>query len=54
FTFPSLHPDWMLLLSFMHTHVTITVTLSLLLVPKVFTCDRANRKATYGCIIVAV
>uniref|UniRef100_A0A3B3WM39 G-protein coupled receptors family 3 profile domain-containing protein n=1 Tax=Poecilia mexicana TaxID=48701 RepID=A0A3B3WM39_9TELE len=34
FTFQSLHPDWMLLLSFMHTHVTITVTLTLLLVPK--------------------
>uniref|UniRef100_A0A3Q2SS99 G protein-coupled receptor 179 n=1 Tax=Fundulus heteroclitus TaxID=8078 RepID=A0A3Q2SS99_FUNHE len=36
FTFQSLHPDWMLLLSFMHTHVTITVTLTLLLVPKFF------------------
>lgn len=35
FTFPSLHPDWMLLLSFAHTHVTITMTLALLFIPKV-------------------
>ncbi|XP_062282341.1 metabotropic glycine receptor [Scomber scombrus] len=34
FTFPSLHPDWMLLLSFTHTHATITVTLALLFIPK--------------------
>ncbi|MEQ2286643.1 hypothetical protein AMECASPLE_004503, partial [Ameca splendens] len=44
FTFPSLHPDWMLLLSFMHTHVTITVTLSLLLVPKFFFETKARRE----------
>lgn len=42
FTFPSLHPDWMLLLSFMHTHVTITVTLALLFVPKVLAASRAR------------
>lgn len=35
FTFPSLHPDWMLLLSFAHTHVTVTVTLGLIFIPKV-------------------
>ncbi|XP_030627920.1 probable G-protein coupled receptor 158 [Chanos chanos] len=34
FVRPSLHPDWMLLLFFTHTHVTITVTLGLLFVPK--------------------
>ena len=32
---PSLHPEWMLLLSFTHTHVTTTVTLALLFIPKV-------------------
>lgn len=32
---PGLHPDWMLMLFFAHTHLTVTVTLSLLLVPKV-------------------
>ncbi|XP_061661977.1 metabotropic glycine receptor [Syngnathoides biaculeatus] len=31
---PELHPDWMLLLFFAHTHLTVTVTLGLLLVPK--------------------
>ncbi|KAK0153556.1 putative G-protein coupled receptor 158 [Merluccius polli] len=31
---PELHPDWMLLLFFTHTHLTITVTLGLLLLPK--------------------
>ncbi|XP_052466044.1 probable G-protein coupled receptor 179 [Carassius gibelio] len=34
FARPSIHPDWMLLLFFTHTHVTITVTLGLLFVPK--------------------
>ncbi|XP_047668809.1 probable G-protein coupled receptor 158 isoform X1 [Tachysurus fulvidraco] len=35
---PGLHPDWMLMLCFVHTHLTVTVTLGLLLVPKfVFT-----------------
>ncbi|XP_012670483.2 probable G-protein coupled receptor 158 isoform X2 [Clupea harengus] len=29
-----LHPDWMLMLFFMHTHLTVTVTLGLLLIPK--------------------
>lgn len=32
---PGLHPDWMLMLFFVHTHLTVTVTLGLLLVPKV-------------------
>ncbi|XP_061569755.1 metabotropic glycine receptor [Cololabis saira] len=31
---PELHPDWMLLLFFTHTHLTVTVALGLLLVPK--------------------
>uniref|UniRef100_A0A1A8FK26 G protein-coupled receptor 158 n=1 Tax=Nothobranchius korthausae TaxID=1143690 RepID=A0A1A8FK26_9TELE len=31
---PGLHPDWMLMLFFAHTHLTVTVTLGLLLVPK--------------------
>ncbi|XP_039609865.1 probable G-protein coupled receptor 158 [Polypterus senegalus] len=30
----SLHPDWMLMLLFAHTHLTVTVTLGLLLIPK--------------------
>lgn len=30
-----LHPDWMLMLFFIHTHLTVTVTLGLLLIPKV-------------------
>ncbi|KAK3550945.1 hypothetical protein QTP70_010120 [Hemibagrus guttatus] len=35
FTFASeLHPDWMLMLFFAHTHLTVTVTLGLLLFPK--------------------
>ncbi|XP_034043577.1 probable G-protein coupled receptor 179 [Thalassophryne amazonica] len=34
FTFPHLHPDWMLLLSFIHTHLTITMTLALIFIPK--------------------
>ncbi|KAI5608020.1 putative G-protein coupled receptor 158 isoform X1, partial [Silurus asotus] len=35
FTFASeLHPDWMLMLFFVHTHLTVTVTLGLLLLPK--------------------
>lgn len=32
-----LHPDWMLLLFFTHTQLTVTVTLGLLLIPKVNT-----------------
>ncbi|XP_012723776.2 probable G-protein coupled receptor 158 [Fundulus heteroclitus] len=31
---PGLHPDWMLTMFFAHTHLTVTVTLGLLLVPK--------------------
>ncbi|CAL1580049.1 unnamed protein product [Knipowitschia caucasica] len=31
---PGLHPDWMFMLFFAHTHLTVTVTLCLLLVPK--------------------
>ncbi|XP_067855160.1 metabotropic glycine receptor [Heptranchias perlo] len=30
----SLHSDWMLMMFFVHTHLTVTVTLGLLLVPK--------------------
>ncbi|XP_029015779.1 probable G-protein coupled receptor 158 [Betta splendens] len=44
FTFPSLHPDWMLLLSFMHTHVTITVTLALLFIPKFLYVSKPGRE----------
>ncbi|XP_029356061.1 probable G-protein coupled receptor 158 [Echeneis naucrates] len=44
FTFPSLHPDWMLLLSFAHTHVTITVTLALLFVPKFLHVPKPGRE----------
>uniref|UniRef100_A0A672S5H4 G protein-coupled receptor 158 n=1 Tax=Sinocyclocheilus grahami TaxID=75366 RepID=A0A672S5H4_SINGR len=29
-----MHPDWMLMLFFVHTHLTVTVTLGLLLIPK--------------------
>ncbi|MEQ2263148.1 hypothetical protein XENORESO_003607 [Xenotaenia resolanae] len=32
---PGLHPDWMLMLFFAHIHLTVTVTLGLLLIPKV-------------------
>lgn len=39
---PGLHPDWMLVLFFAHTHLTVTVTLCLLLVPKV------TSSAVYG------
>ncbi|XP_054851653.1 probable G-protein coupled receptor 179 [Eublepharis macularius] len=31
---PSLHPDWTLLLFFIHTHITTTLTLALLFIPK--------------------
>ncbi|CAO2645069.1 Probable G-protein coupled receptor 179 [Lemmus lemmus] len=31
---PSLHPDWTLLLFFLHTHSTVTATLALLFIPK--------------------
>ncbi|XP_066487066.1 probable G-protein coupled receptor 179 [Tiliqua scincoides] len=31
---PSLHPDWTLLLFFIHTHITTTMTLALLFIPK--------------------
>ncbi|XP_057572562.1 probable G-protein coupled receptor 179 [Hippopotamus amphibius kiboko] len=31
---PSLHPDWTLLLSFFHTHSTVTATLALIFIPK--------------------
>ncbi|MFT7812256.1 putative G-protein coupled receptor 158 [Arapaima gigas] len=33
---PGLHPDWMLMLFFAHSQLTVTVTLGLLLVPKFF------------------
>lgn len=49
FTFPSLHPDWMLLFSFTHTHVTATVTLALLFIPKVTaTCLTATNESDSG------
>ncbi|XP_061685369.1 metabotropic glycine receptor [Syngnathoides biaculeatus] len=44
FTFPSLHPDWMLLLSFAHTHVTITVTLALIFIPKFLYIGKPGRE----------
>ncbi|XP_061583310.1 metabotropic glycine receptor [Cololabis saira] len=44
FTFPSVHPDWMLLLSFIHTHITITVTLALLLAPKFLHVSKPGRE----------
>ncbi|XP_068607085.1 metabotropic glycine receptor [Brachionichthys hirsutus] len=44
FTFPSLHPDWMLLLSFTYTHVTITITLALLFVPKFLHVSKPGRE----------
>ncbi|XP_054988211.1 probable G-protein coupled receptor 179 [Sorex araneus] len=31
---PSLHPDWTLLLFFLHTHGTVTATLALIFIPK--------------------
>lgn len=31
-----LQPDWTLMLFFAHTHLTVTVTVGLLLIPKVF------------------
>uniref|UniRef100_A0A4W3JXW1 G-protein coupled receptors family 3 profile domain-containing protein n=1 Tax=Callorhinchus milii TaxID=7868 RepID=A0A4W3JXW1_CALMI len=34
FHMTSLHPDWMLLLFFVHTHLTVTMTLALLFIPK--------------------
>lgn len=39
---PELHPDWMLLLFFTHTHLTVTVTLGLLLIPKVNVTSRVS------------
>ncbi|XP_016102116.1 probable G-protein coupled receptor 179 [Sinocyclocheilus grahami] len=44
FARPSIHPDWMLLLFFTHTHVTITVTLGLLFVPKLLHMSRPGRE----------
>ncbi|XP_077574205.1 uncharacterized protein gpr179 [Stigmatopora nigra] len=44
FTFTSLHPDWMLLLSFAHTHVTITVTLGLIFIPKFLYMNKPGRE----------
>ncbi|XP_051944054.1 probable G-protein coupled receptor 158 [Hippocampus zosterae] len=40
---PGLHPDWMLMLIFAHTHLTVTVTVGLLLVPKFFTKETQAR-----------
>ncbi|XP_077059063.1 uncharacterized protein gpr179 [Siphateles boraxobius] len=44
FARPSIHPDWMLLLFFTHTHVTITVTLGLLFVPKFLHMSQSGRE----------
>ncbi|XDV51850.1 hypothetical protein PO909_020653 [Leuciscus waleckii] len=44
FSRPSIHPDWMLLLFFAHTHVTITVTLGLLFVPKFLHMSHPGRE----------
>ncbi|CAL8288920.1 unnamed protein product [Arctogadus glacialis] len=44
FMLPSLHPEWMLLLSFTHTHVTTTVTLALLFIPKFLDISQAGRE----------
>ncbi|XP_052424850.1 probable G-protein coupled receptor 158 isoform X2 [Carassius gibelio] len=44
FARPSVHPDWMLLLFFTHTHVTITVTLGLLFVPKFLHMSQTGRE----------
>uniref|UniRef100_A0A9J8APY6 G protein-coupled receptor 179 n=1 Tax=Cyprinus carpio carpio TaxID=630221 RepID=A0A9J8APY6_CYPCA len=41
---PSIHPDWMLLLFFTHTHVTITVTLGLLFAPKFLNMSRPGQE----------
>ncbi|KAL4648398.1 putative G-protein coupled receptor 158 [Arapaima gigas] len=41
---PFLHPDWMLLLCFAHTHVTVTVTLGLLFIPKFLSVSRPLRE----------
>ncbi|XP_039646352.1 probable G-protein coupled receptor 158 isoform X1 [Perca fluviatilis] len=41
---PELHPDWMLLLFFTHTHLTVTVTLGLLLIPKFLFADTHMRE----------
>uniref|UniRef100_A0A8C1M823 Si:ch211-156l18.8 n=1 Tax=Cyprinus carpio TaxID=7962 RepID=A0A8C1M823_CYPCA len=44
FARPSIHPDWMLLLFFTHTHVTITVTLGLLFAPKFLNMSRPGQE----------
>uniref|UniRef100_A0AAV2LMK3 G-protein coupled receptors family 3 profile domain-containing protein n=1 Tax=Knipowitschia caucasica TaxID=637954 RepID=A0AAV2LMK3_KNICA len=44
FTFPSLHPDWMLLMCFAHTHFTISVTLALLFLPKFLFASKSGRE----------
>uniref|UniRef100_A0A8C1T651 Si:ch211-156l18.8 n=1 Tax=Cyprinus carpio TaxID=7962 RepID=A0A8C1T651_CYPCA len=44
FARPSIHPDWMLLLFFTHTHVTITVTLGLLFAPKFLHMSRPGQE----------
>ncbi|XP_028830266.1 probable G-protein coupled receptor 158 [Denticeps clupeoides] len=44
FVRPSLHPDWMLLLFFTHTHFTITVTLGLLFIPKFLYVSQPGRE----------
>uniref|UniRef100_A0A8C9W2U0 G protein-coupled receptor 179 n=1 Tax=Scleropages formosus TaxID=113540 RepID=A0A8C9W2U0_SCLFO len=41
---PFLHPDWTLLLFFMHTHITVTVTVALLFIPKFLHVSRPLRE----------
>ncbi|XP_068118502.1 probable G-protein coupled receptor 179 [Hyperolius riggenbachi] len=41
---PSLHPDWTLLLFFIHTHGTVTMTLTLLFVPKFLHAGAPHRE----------
>ncbi|XP_030076327.1 putative G-protein coupled receptor 179 [Microcaecilia unicolor] len=43
---PSLHPDWTLLAFFIHTHVTVTITLALLFVPKFLHLGTSFREET--------
>ncbi|XP_041966364.1 probable G-protein coupled receptor 158 [Alosa sapidissima] len=38
-----LHPDWMLTLFFVHTHLTVTVTLGLMFIPKFFSSETHTR-----------
>ncbi|XP_075924074.1 metabotropic glycine receptor-like isoform X2 [Petromyzon marinus] len=41
---PALHPDWMILIAFFYEHVTVTINLGLLLIPKV---GQMSRNSNY-------